>query len=38
MPELWTFFVVTFVSIFTMIDPLGNIPVFIAPDGWPESA
>ena len=30
MPELWTFFVVTFVSIFTMIDPLGNIPVFIA--------
>lgn len=30
MAETWTFMVVTFVSIFTMIDPLGNIPVFIA--------
>jgi multiple antibiotic resistance protein len=30
MAEIWTFLVVTFVSIFTMIDPLGNIPVFIA--------
>jgi len=28
--EYWSFVVVTFVSIFTMIDPLGNIPVFIA--------
>jgi multiple antibiotic resistance protein len=28
--ETWTFVAVTFVSIFTMIDPLGNIPVFIA--------
>lgn len=30
MAETWTFVAVTFVSIFTMIDPLGNIPVFIA--------
>lgn len=30
MSEYWSFVVVTFVSIFTMIDPLGNIPVFIA--------
>lgn len=30
MAETWTFFLVTFVSIFTMIDPLGNVPVFIA--------
>lgn len=30
MDELWPFMVVSFVSIFTMIDPLGNIPVFIA--------
>lgn len=30
MAETWTFIVVTFVSIFTMIDPLGNVPVFIA--------
>jgi len=28
--ETWTFVAVTFVSLFTMIDPLGNIPVFIA--------
>jgi multiple antibiotic resistance protein len=28
--EYWSFVVVTFVSIFTMIDPLGNFPVFIA--------
>lgn len=30
MSEYWAFFVVSFVSIFTMIDPLGNVPVFIA--------
>ena len=30
MAETWTFVAVTFVSLFTMIDPLGNIPVFIA--------
>jgi multiple antibiotic resistance protein len=30
MAESWAFLAVTFVSIFTMIDPLGNIPVFIA--------
>ena len=30
MSELWPFLVLTFVSIFTMIDPLGNVPVFIA--------
>lgn len=30
MDNLWSFVVITFVSIFTMIDPLGNIPVFIA--------
>lgn len=30
MSELWPFAVLTFVSIFTMIDPLGNVPVFIA--------
>lgn len=30
MADLWTFSVISFVSIFTMIDPLGNVPVFIA--------
>lgn len=30
MADLWTFVVVSFVSLFTMIDPVGNVPVFIA--------
>ncbi len=30
MADLWAYIVISFVSIFTMIDPLGNVPVFIA--------